>query len=136
MSLIATAARAPYALRPVAFPLPSLAAMAARAPLGGPREIALACLLAGRLVIDARDPGAPLTTDQRRARAQSAKHWLASATLPAPVRVALGRLAESTGMDQAGPMRAALDAVMTVTANQLDAAARLELGRLAQTLAE
>ncbi len=136
MSLNAAAARAPFALRPVAFPLPALAATAARAPLGGPREIALSCLLVGRLVIDAREASAPLTADQRRARAQDAKHWLASATLPAPVRVALVRLAESTGTDQAGVITSAMDSVTTVTANHLDVAARSEWARLAQTLAE
>ena len=136
VSPISSAPRAPYALEPNAFPLPALATMAGRAPLGGPRELALAWLVVARLVIDAVLNGQPLSSDQRHARAQGAKHWLGSTAIATPVRAALARLAESTSDEDAGAMKAAFDSVMTVTANQLDSGARLELGRLAQAIAK
>ena len=108
--------------------------MAGRAPLGGPREIALACFLVGRMVSDATLAQSVLTAEQRKARTQGTKHWLGSATIPSPVRVALARLAESTSSGDRDAIKAALDSVMTVTANHLDSAARLELGRIAQAI--
>ena len=129
-------ARAPYSLRPVAFPLPALAALGARAPLGGPRETALACLLVGRLAAELMDPAWALSPDLRKTRALGARQWLSGTTLAPPVRAALLRLTEATATERATAVAEALDSVMTVTANQLDPAARLELGKLAQALAE
>lgn len=134
MSLISGAPRAPYSLEPTAFPFPALATMAGRAALGGPREIAIACFLVARIAGDAISNSAILSGDQRRSRAQGAKHWLGSAAIPTPIRTALIRLAESTAGEDKSATKAALDSVMTVTANQLDAGARLELGRLAQAI--
>jgi hypothetical protein len=110
--------------------------MSGRAALGGPREIALACLMVGRLVVDARQSAASLSAEQRKSRAAGAKHWLGSAALPTPVRTALARLAEATAGDQAHTIQAALEAVTTVTANHLEPTARLEWSKLAQAIAE
>jgi hypothetical protein len=134
--LIFGAPRAPYSLEPTVFPFPALATMAGRAPLGGPREMALACFLVGRIVMDATSVAGALSPEQKSARALGAKHWLGSVAMATPVRSALARLAESTALGDRSAMKAALDSVMTVTANHLDSAARLELGRLAQTIAE
>ena len=128
------APRAPYALEPTVFPLPALAALAGRASLGGPREVALACLVAGRLVADGGD-GAGLTVEQRKARAQRTRQWLSAAAIPQPVRSSLVRLVDATVADDRQVVRQALNAVMMVTANHLDPAARLELERLAQAIA-
>jgi hypothetical protein len=95
----------------------------------------LACLLAARLV-SVGTRGAAVSADQRQIRAHAAKHWLGSAAVAASVRAALSRLVESTASDDPEATMAALDSVMTVTANQLDSAARLELGRLAQAIAK
>jgi hypothetical protein len=134
VSIIAGAPRAPYSLAPTVFPLPSLAAMAGRAALGGPREVALACFLVGRLVIDLADGGS-ITEEQRKTRALGARHWLGSAAIPPVVRSALTRLAEATAAAEPSDMREALESVMTVTANHLDPGSLLELGRLAQAIA-
>jgi hypothetical protein len=133
VSVIAGAPRAPYALEAIAFPFPALATMSGRAPLGGPREIALACFLVGRMVIDAVRGGI-LTPEEARTRATDASQWLASAAIPTAIRSALAKLAESTAGGDARALAAALDSVMTVTANHLDPGARLELGRLAQAI--
>jgi hypothetical protein len=136
VSQLAGAPRAPYSLRPVAFSLPALAAMGARAPLGGPRETALACLMVGRLAADLLDGAQALALDVRKTRAHGARQWLSGTTLAPLVRAALVRLADATAAERTSAVADALDSVMTVTANQLDPAARLELGRLAQALAE
>ena len=130
-----SAPRAPYGLEPTTFPFPALAAMAGRAALGGPREIALACFLVARIVGDVSVRQSSLTPEQKAERAQGVKHWLGAATIPSPVRNALSRLADATVSDDPTAIKAALDSVMTVTANQLDPGARLELGRLAQAIA-
>lgn len=125
--------RAPYSLEPNAFPFPALAALAGRAPLGGQRETALACFLVGRLVASTTAVEAS-ASELGKERLQGVKHWLGSAALATPVRQALTRAAEcATEGDRAGT-RTALDSVMTVTANQLDPAARLELARLSQAV--
>jgi hypothetical protein len=110
--------------------------MAGHAPLGGARETALSCFLIARLVDDAcRNGEGWLSAEQRRARAQGARHWLGSTTIPAQIRAALTKLAECSGEGDRKEIRNALVSVMTVTANQLEPAAGLELGRLAQTIA-
>jgi hypothetical protein len=128
------APRAPYALDPTPFPFPGLAAMAGRAGMGGPREVALACLVVARLAREAC-AGCGLTAEQRRARATAARQWLGSTSVPAPVRAALVKLADATGGDDPKTVGTTLDSVIAVTANQLDQAARLELTRLAQAIA-
>jgi hypothetical protein len=111
--------------------------MAGRAPLGGPREMALACFLVARIVGEratASLDGA-LSTEQWTERTNGVRHWLGSATIPVPLRNALSRLVEAAeGADRSG-LRSSLDSVMAVTANQLDSGSRLELGRLAQAIA-
>jgi hypothetical protein len=134
--MTAVAPRAPYSLEPAAFPLPALAALAGRAPLGGEREVALACLVVARLVADRLDGGSVLTVEQRRARAKGARQWLGTAAVPAAAKSALTRLAEETVDGDGNSLESAMGGVMAVTANQLDPAARLELGRLAQAVAE
>ena len=135
MPVIGSAPRAPYSLEPTAFPFPGLATMAGRAPLGGPRELALACFVVARIVGDMSLGPEALSREQRLERSQSVKHWLGAATIPTAVRNALSRLADATANDDLSALTAALESVMAVTANQLDSGARLELGRLAQAIA-
>ena len=129
----ASVPRAPYALAPTPFPFPALAALAGHAPLGGPRETALACFMVARIVGDSFGDE-PLGADQKRARIQGVKHWLGAAALSTPSRSALTRLAECAISGDREATRTAMDSVIAVTANQLDQPARLELGRLAQAI--
>lgn len=129
------APRAPYSLEPCTFAFPALASLAGRAPLGGPRELALSCFLVGRIVRDALSYEDVLTAEQLQYRIQGAKHWLGSAAIQAPVRSALVRLVEASSTRDSSSIRTTFEAVMTVTANQLDQGARLELLRLAQAVA-
>ena len=131
--MIANEPRAPYSLEPNSFPLPALAALAGRAPLGGQRETALACFVVGRLIASASTATAS-SSEQGRERLLGIKHWLGSAALPANLRQALARAAECASEGDKGGVKSAIDSVMTVTANQLDPAARLELARLSQAI--
>jgi len=112
--------------------------MAGRAPLGGPRETALACFLVARIVADRASEtlDASLSADQWVARGNGVKHWLGSATIPLALRNALSRLNDGTVGEDRNAMKSGMDAVIAVTANQLDSGARLELGRLAQAVVE
>lgn len=97
-----TVALPPYALALPTFRFRALAALAGRAPLGGPREAALACLLAARLAAPLV-AGAPVTFDDaaRAARAAGARTWLASMAVPAAARVPAARLFDATGRPSA-----------------------------------
>lgn len=123
---------APYALAPTPFPFPALAALAGRTTLGGPREVALACLVAARLASGVRAPSLP--ADERATRATGARSWLGALAVPAAVRTAVLKVAEATAGDSPEAVATALGKVMEVTAGQVDGGARLELQRLAASL--
>ncbi len=126
----------PYAVVPPAFPFPALAAGAGHAPLGGDREVMLACFVAARLAYDALDTGAgPVPPSLRRTRARGARTWLGSLAVPATVRGPIGKLIEASAADDSGALHRALVAVIGVTAAYLGAASRSDLERLAQALA-
>lgn len=122
----------PYGLAPTPFRFAALAALAGRAPLGGRREVALATYLAARLVDDVLEENG-LNASIRADRAGSARGWLSTVALPAPVRQPLARLIDSSA-GGAGGASQAVRAVIAVTADFLDRAARLELEHLAETL--
>jgi len=123
----------PFALEAPVFPLPAVAGLAGRLPLGGGREVALATLLCGRLAHGVM-AGTALPPLERAGRASAARSWLASLALPAPLRQAFLRLVEaSTGtpLQAAGALRALTAAV----GGTLDTASVQELEQLARRLA-
>lgn len=125
----------PYGLQPPAFRHRALASLAARAPIGPERDVALAWLVCARLLDGAIGP-APLAPATRAARTAAARTWLASAGLPAACRVPLGRVMDACG-SEGEPDRARLAKALTdalrVTAANLDAAAREEIEALARS---
>jgi hypothetical protein len=124
----------PYALSSPTFRFRALATLAGRAPLGGPREVALATYLVARLVDDCL-PAKELPIDARKTRSTAARGWLASAALPAAVRTPITKLADVTAGEIA-EVAPALASVIAATSNYLDAPARLELDRLARAIAK
>lgn len=125
----------PFTVDPPLFPFRALAALAGRAPLGGPRESALAVLVVARLVVRALPPF-PFTASVRTARSEAVRGWLTAVPGVSPtLRTALLRLAEATGVDDRNALASALGSVTDITAPLLDRAARSELDRLAQRLA-
>jgi hypothetical protein len=120
----------PFALSAPTFAFRSLATLAAKAALGGPRETALATLVAARLAAGAAPPLA-LAPPLRVARADAARTWLSSVALPGPVRAAVGKLVDASAGNDERAILASLSKVTDVTAPMLSRGARSELDRLA-----
>jgi hypothetical protein len=123
----------PYALTAHVFPFRALTALAGSAPLGGPRETALATLVSARLAAGAAPP-VLLSLTLRAARADAARLWLTSVALPPAVRTAVLRLVDATAVADSPSVAAALAKVTEVTAPHLDKGARSELDRLGARL--
>jgi hypothetical protein len=124
----------PYALATPSFPFRHLAALAGRAPIGGAREVALACFMAARLAAERGVAGTALADEARQARAAAAKSWLGALTLPAAVRTPLGRCMESSAKGTMAAVARDVAAVNAACANYLDAGSRAELDALAEGL--
>jgi hypothetical protein len=126
----------PHALPAPTFPFRHLAALAARAPIGGAREVALACFVAARLAAE-QLAGNGLPEVGLAARSTGARGWLGTLALPAPVRGPLARCMElSAAVDGAGSALAAeIGALEKVAGSYLDQPSRAELAALATALA-
>jgi hypothetical protein len=124
--------RPPYALDTPGFAFAAIATFAARAPLGGPREIALAAFVTARIADDVV-AGRMLPDPSRRSRAASARRWLSTLAIAEPTRRAFVDLATATEGD-AQTTAAALRRVIEVTASVLDLPSRSDLERLAREL--
>lgn len=129
----------PHALPPYALPSPSfrfwhLANLAGRAPIGGAREVALACFVAARLAADSTMAHEEATG--RSTRCAGAKAWLGTLALPAPVRGQLTRCAESSV--DGGPVALSREvaALALAASSYLDPQSRAELEALALSLHE
>jgi hypothetical protein len=121
--------RHPFALDTPTFSFAALAALAARAPIGSARDVAMSAFTTARLAEELRPGGLPL--EERQARATGARRWLAGLTLAEPVRKAFLDLIAATEQDGRAAA-AALRRVIDVTGAQLDPASRSELDRLAR----
>lgn len=123
----------PFALAQPSFLFPALAELAGRAPLGGGREVALACFVAARLAAGLLPPF-PLEPSLRATRAAAARPWLATLAIPAALRVPFARLVDATGQPEAGGVVTALERVQAGAGDHLDAPSRAELEQLARAL--
>jgi hypothetical protein len=124
--------RQPYALDTPTFAFAAIATFAARAPLGGPREIALAAFVTARLADDVNaDRKVPAAA--RGPRAASARRWLTTLVIAEPIRRTFVDLATASETD-ARATAAALRRVIDVTASILDPPSRSDLERLAKEL--
>ena len=127
----------PFALDTPVFSFKALAALAARAPIGTARDIAIVAFTTARMADEVRPGG--LSLEERQARALSARKWISTLSVAEPARKAFLDLIGATEQD--GPATAAaLRRVIEITAPQLDPAGRSELERLvrdveAQTVA-
>ena len=116
----------PYALSTPRFRFRALAALAGRSPLGGEREVALATLLAARLVVGALPPQ-PLPQGVRITRANGARTWFAALALPVALRQSLAKLVDATTSVDRSMLETALKSVIDATSPQLDHGAIAEL---------
>lgn len=124
----------PFALAAVGFPLRSLAALAARSALGGPREVLLAVMQAARMVEGAAGLH-PLPESLRRSRANAARAWLAALALPATSRLTIARAIEASASAERDTIAQAWEAVVALVGPGADLAARAELRRFSLMLA-
>ncbi|MEO7455066.1 MAG: hypothetical protein ABIY52_02315 [Gemmatimonadaceae bacterium] len=123
----------PYALASPSFRFRHLANLAGRAPIGGAREVALACFVAARLAAESvgtlgEDPEA------RAARAVAARTWLGTLALPSAVKSPVLRCAELSGNGAAAVMGREVSGMAMAASNWLDAPSRAELEALATSL--
>lgn len=124
----------PFALAAPGFPLRSLAALAARSALGGPREVLLAVMQAARMVEGAVGLH-PLPESLRRSRANAARSWLAALALPAASRTTIARAIEASATAERDGLAQAWESVVALVAPGADLAARAELRRVSLMLA-
>ena len=124
----------PYSLATPTFQFPALAALAGRAPIGGDRELVLACLMACRLAAGAVGPS-PLPVVVRAERSGSAKTWLASLALPPAARTPFTRLADAAASEDHSALRSTLQRVISACRPVLDGASRQEVERFAAAVA-
>lgn len=123
----------PYSLPPRRFPFRALTAQAARAPLGGAREVALACLMAARLAGSAA-AASTLAPAARAERLSAARHWFAALALPAPVRAAVARFTDAAAADDPRRLAEPLAALLGAARRHLDRAGAAELEQLVAAL--
>jgi hypothetical protein len=123
-----------FALATPHFRFRALATFAGRASLGGDREVALACLVAGRLAagmlapFDFPVPGA-------KARSAAARQWLSVLSLPPAIRTPLGQVADAVASGSPGSAAAAMERLLTVVSGNIDEASAAELRAVATELA-
>ncbi len=124
----------PYALAAPVFPFRHLAMLAGRAPIGGAREVALACFVAARLAADRAlgDQGSP--AEARSARCAGAKAWLGTLTLPAAVRGSAGKCVETSAEGAIADVGRAIGGLTTAATGFLDHPSRAELHAVAAAL--
>jgi hypothetical protein len=126
----------PYALSAPVFRFRNLAALAGRAPIGGAREVALACFVAARLVSDCCDPALDIDEESRAARCAGAKGWLGTIAIPSPVRTPVAKLAEASANGRPESMAPLVSALAKAADSFLVPGARSELAALAAQLAK
>ncbi len=124
----------PYALPAPLFPFPHLASLAGRAPIGGAREVALACFVAARLAADCLTDRQDLAPPGRAARSAGARGWLGTLALPAVVRAPLLRCVETTADGSAASIAEEVAQVALAGAAYLDPGSLAELDLLAVAL--
>ena len=123
----------PYALSAPTFRFRNLARLAGRAPIGGAREVALACFVAARLAAD-RLSNTTAESSARAGRSAGAKAWLGTLALPTAVRTPLTRCADVSVDGTKAAIAREVSALATAASSYLDASARAELDALAGSL--
>lgn len=123
----------PYALSAPVFRFRHLASLAGRAPIGGAREVALACFVAARLAADCI--GVPDDDPSGRAgRCAGAKAWLGTLALPAAVRGSAAKCAELSVGGDPGEVGLEITRLVVAATACLDSHSRAELNAVSAAL--
>lgn len=96
--------------------------------------MALACLMAARLAMNARCASAELNRRAQAHRTNSARGWFASLAIPPAVRAACVRLTDATVRADPLEIGAALTSVLGAARRHLDSAGAEELDRAIASL--
>lgn len=125
-----------YGLLAPVFRFKHLASLAGRAPIGGAREVALACFVVARLAaecVGARNDDDE--ADARATRGAGAKAWLGTLALPPVVRTPAALCVERTFSATPQALSRDIAGLALAAAAYLDLSSRAELDLLATTLA-
>jgi hypothetical protein len=114
---------------PAAFACPAVAAAAAAAPMGGPREGLLAVLMACRLA-HATQEEPPADPTVRAERAQAARQWLGTLALSLPLRAAVARVFDAVAAGDAQVLGAALLQMLATAGETMPPEAATDIRRL------
>jgi hypothetical protein len=123
----------PYAIAAPSFRFRALAMHAGRAPLGGEREIALACFAVARVAAGMQGPFM-LAAGDAATRATAAKQWLASLALPANTRTLGNAVIDAVAAANRTAAGSALRHLTDVAAPHLDNGSMNELNELINQL--
>ena len=123
----------PYALSAPTFRFRALAMHAGRAPLGGEREIALACFVLARLAAGMHKPFL-LAAGDVSTRATAAKQWVASLVLPANTRTAANSVIDGVSGGNRRATASGIRHLAEMSASHLDQASMSELNELVTEL--
>ncbi|MEO5589714.1 MAG: hypothetical protein ABIS03_09020 [Gemmatimonadaceae bacterium] len=123
----------PFALATPIFRFRALASQAGRLPLGGDREVVLACLMVSRLAA-ALLPPTELAPVDAETRASNARQWLASLTLPLPARTAAAATIDAVGSGKRTDTGAALSGLTEAAIGNLDQRSAQEMQLLVSDL--
>ena len=124
----------PYALLAPVFRFKHLATLAGRAPIGGAREVALACFVAARLAAEC-GLGSDDDVESRANRSAGAKAWLGTLALPAGVRTPAALCVERSAAGARLALSREISSLAQAAAAYLDVPSRAELDVLAASLA-
>lgn len=122
-----------YGLLSPVFRFKHLASLAGRAPIGGAREVALACFVVARLAaecIAASDADA----ETRATRSVGAKAWLGTLALPAAVRTPAAACVERSVTAARAALSREIATLSQAAAAYLDGPSRAELDALTASL--
>jgi hypothetical protein len=123
-----------FALATPRFRFRALATFAGRAALGGDREVAMACLVAGRLAAGMLAPF-DFPVSGAKARSAAARQWLSALSLPPAIRTPLGQVADAAASGSPASAAAAIERVLVAVTGSIDEASAAELRALASELA-
>lgn len=122
-----------FTLATPVFRFRALAALTARAPLGGDRETVLACLQLGRLCAGLLPPYT-MSRELTVERIEQTRQWVSALAVPTGIRaVAFSIFGALNGFDRSRAALALADLVKAAY-GQLDEASRFELDTLRQEL--
>ena len=123
-----------FALATPRFRFRALATFAGRAALGGDREVAMACLVAGRLAAGMLAPF-EFPVSGTKARSAAAKQWLSALSLPPAIRTPLAQVADAVASGSPASAAAAIERMVVAVSGNIDEASASELRALAAELA-